>query len=234
MVGAGHATYTDRFNELARLVLYLVTLENKRIERYMYGFASQILGMEAATEPTTIQKAVQIAGTLTNEALRNGSIKTNPEKRGNRGEPSKDRNGKDDNKRTKTKNAFATTINPVRRENTGTKPKCTTCSFYHPPEAPYRTCFNCNRPDDLAKDCRVMPRNVNPINARNPAAARGACFECGCTNHYKSACHGLNQAQRPGENRPNQVVAYNRGHGRGNNGNQAHGRAFMLGADETR
>ncbi|GJT81935.1 putative reverse transcriptase domain-containing protein [Tanacetum coccineum] len=86
---------------------------------YAYGLAPQIRGMVAATEPKTIQKAMQIAGTLTDEALRNGSIKKNPKKRGNRGEPSKDRNGRDDKKRTKTINAFATTTNPVRRENMG-------------------------------------------------------------------------------------------------------------------
>ncbi|GKB53929.1 putative reverse transcriptase domain-containing protein [Tanacetum coccineum] len=51
-----------------------------------------------------------IAGTLTDEAIRNGSVKKNPEKRGNRGEPSKDRNGRDDNKRTRTRNAYATTL----------------------------------------------------------------------------------------------------------------------------
>ncbi|GJU12153.1 hypothetical protein Tco_1134549 [Tanacetum coccineum] len=39
----------------------LVTLEGKRIERYVYGLAPQIRGMAAATEPKTIQKAVQIA-----------------------------------------------------------------------------------------------------------------------------------------------------------------------------
>ncbi|GJZ28166.1 hypothetical protein Tco_0572813, partial [Tanacetum coccineum] len=38
------------------------------------------------------------------------------------GETSKDKNGRDDNKRTRTGNAFATTINPVRRENTGLEP----------------------------------------------------------------------------------------------------------------
>ncbi|GJY22346.1 putative reverse transcriptase domain-containing protein [Tanacetum coccineum] len=52
MVGADHATYTDRFHELARLVPHLVTLENKRIERYIYGLTPQIRGMVAATEPT--------------------------------------------------------------------------------------------------------------------------------------------------------------------------------------
>ncbi|GKC57736.1 hypothetical protein Tco_1085334 [Tanacetum coccineum] len=79
--------------------------------------------MVAATEPTTIQKAMQIAGSQTDEALRNGSIKKNLKKRGNEGEPSKDRNGRDDNKRTRTGNAFATTANPVRREYTGMAPK---------------------------------------------------------------------------------------------------------------
>ncbi|GJZ39620.1 hypothetical protein Tco_0586183 [Tanacetum coccineum] len=92
MVGAGHAAYTDRFHELA----------SNRAKYHL--------------------KAVQIAGTLPDEALRNGSIKKNPEKRGNRGEPSKDMNVRDDNKRTRTGNAFATTTNPVGRENTGTVP----------------------------------------------------------------------------------------------------------------
>ncbi|GKE63144.1 reverse transcriptase domain-containing protein [Tanacetum coccineum] len=146
MVRAGHATYTDRFHELARLVPHLVTPEGKRIKRYVYGLALQIRGMVAATEPKTIQKVMQIVGTLTNEALKNGSIKKNLEKRGSGGELSKDRNGRDDNKRTRTGNAFATTANPIRREYTGTTPKCTTCNYHHSPKIPCRACFNCNRP----------------------------------------------------------------------------------------
>ncbi|GKD29473.1 reverse transcriptase domain-containing protein, partial [Tanacetum coccineum] len=177
MVGAGHAAYTDRFHELARLVPHLVTPENRRIERYVYGLAPQIRGMVAAIEPSTIRKAVQNVGTLTDEALRNGSIKKNPEKRGNRGEPSKDRNGRDNNKRTRTGNAFATTANPVRREYMGTTTKCIACNFHHPPETPCHTCFNCNHPRHFAKDCRVVPKNVNPINARNPTAK--TYYECG-------------------------------------------------------
>ncbi|GJV89852.1 putative reverse transcriptase domain-containing protein [Tanacetum coccineum] len=152
MVGVGYAAYTDKFHKLARLVPHLVTPE--------------------VTEAKTIQKAVQLAGTLTDEALRNGSIKKNPEKRGNVKEPSKDRNERGDNKRTRTGNVFATTANPVRGGYT---------------------------------DCRVAPRNVNPITARNPVAR--TCFECGSTDHIK-------------------------GQGRGNQGNQARGEAFMLGAEE--
>ncbi|GJZ99058.1 putative reverse transcriptase domain-containing protein [Tanacetum coccineum] len=102
--------------------------------------------MVAAMEPMTIQKVVQIAGTLTDEALRNG--------------------------------------------------------------------------------------NVNPNNARNPTAR--ACYECGSIYHIKAACPRLNHAQRPGGNHQNQVVAVNAGQGRRNNGNQARGKAFMLGAEEAR
>ncbi|GJX93758.1 putative reverse transcriptase domain-containing protein, partial [Tanacetum coccineum] len=135
-----------------------------------------ICGMVAAKEPKTIQKVVQISGTLTDKAIRNGSI-MKVEKIGNVGEPSKDKNSRDDNKRTKTRNAFASIANLVGRENTG----------------------------HLAKDCRGVPRNVNPVNARNPTIL--ACYECGSTDH---------------------------GQGYGNQGNQARFRAFMLGAEEAR
>ncbi|GJT81594.1 putative reverse transcriptase domain-containing protein, partial [Tanacetum coccineum] len=162
-----------------------------------------------ATEPKTIQRAAQKDGTLTDEAVRNGSLKKNPEKRGNSGEPNRDRNVRDENKRTRTGNAFATTTNPVRREYNDTIPKCVSCNLHHPPEIPFRACFNYGRPRHMEKDCRVDPRIVNSMNARNPTATPGAWG-----------------------NRPNQVVANNGGQGRGNTSNQARGRAFMLGADE--
>ncbi|GJX84288.1 putative reverse transcriptase domain-containing protein [Tanacetum coccineum] len=184
MVGGGHAAYTDRFHELARLVPHLVTSESRKIERYIYGLAPQIHAMVAATEPKNMQKAVQISGVLTDDAVRNGSIKK-VEKRGNMGEPSKDKNGRDDNKRTRTGNAFATIVNPVGRENTGAWTK-------------------------------VVPRNVNPINVKSQSPARGACYECGSTDHLKPACPRLTRAKGPGGNHPNHVVANNGGLGRGN------------------
>ncbi|GJW65414.1 putative reverse transcriptase domain-containing protein [Tanacetum coccineum] len=142
-----------------------------------------------------------IFGALVDEDIRNGSI-NKVEKRGNVGEPSKDKNGRDDNKRTRTGNAFATIANPIGRENIGY----------------------------LTKDYRGVSRNVNPVNARNPTVR--ACYECSSTDHVRSACPRLNRTQGPKENRPNQVAANNGGQGRGNQGNQARGRAFMLGAEE--
>ncbi|GKC35148.1 putative reverse transcriptase domain-containing protein [Tanacetum coccineum] len=135
---------------------------------------------------------MQIAGTLTDEAYKNRSIKKNHEKRGNREEHSKDRNVRDD-----------------------TKGLGLEMPLLQPPTL-------------LGEKTRVW--NVNPINARNPTVK--ACYECGSTDHVKSAYPRLNQAQGPGGNRSNQALAINRGQGHGDQGNQAKGRAFMLGAEE--
>ncbi|GJS11775.1 putative reverse transcriptase domain-containing protein [Tanacetum coccineum] len=156
---------------------------------------------------------------------RNRSIKK-VEKRGNVGEPSKDKTGREDNKRTRTGNVFATTVNPVRRENMGAWPKCTTSNSYHTPDGPCRTCFNYNHPGYLAKDCRGVPRNVNPANARNLTVR--AYYECGSTNYVRPACPRWNRAQGLGGNHPNLVVANNKGQGHGNQGNQARGFKYEI------
>nr|GEW71909.1 putative reverse transcriptase domain-containing protein [Tanacetum cinerariifolium] len=131
------------------------------------------------------------------------------------GESSKEGNVKGDNKRAMTEKVFFTTTNPVRKEYTGSAPKCTNCNFHHNPETPCRTCTNCNRLGHFARDCRAGPRMVNPLNDRNPTAAHGACYECGGTDHYKSTCLRLDRAPRQRGNRPNQAIAIDEGRGRG-------------------
>ncbi|GJT52892.1 putative reverse transcriptase domain-containing protein [Tanacetum coccineum] len=164
--------------------------------------------------------------------VRNGALKRNTNNRGNSGEPSKDGNVRDDNKRSRTGRAFVTITNHVWKEYNGTAPKCPNCNFHHSPEMPCCSCTNYNRLGNFAKDCRAGPRMVNPLNSRNPNAARGACFECSGTDHYKATCPRLNQAPRPGGNRENQAMAIEGGQGRRNNENPAHGRAFLMGAEE--
>ncbi|GJS20734.1 putative reverse transcriptase domain-containing protein [Tanacetum coccineum] len=165
---------------------------------------------------------------LTNEAIRNGALKKITKKRGSNGEPSRDGNVRDDNKRSRTRRAFATLINPVRKEYTGTAPKCPNCNYHHQPEVPCRLCTSFNRSRHIAKDCRMGPKVVNSLNGRNPTAARVACFECGGIDHYKVACPRLNRALKPGGNLPNQVMSIEGGQGRGNNGNQTRGREVQF------
>nr|GEW57954.1 reverse transcriptase domain-containing protein [Tanacetum cinerariifolium] len=186
MVGAGHAAYTDRFHELLRLVPHLVTPKSRRVERYVYGLAPQIRRMVATMEPKTMQKAVQIYDALTDEAVRNESIKK-VKKRGIVREPSKDK--------------MVGTI--IRELGLG-----------------------------MFLLLLSVPRNVNLVNAKNLHIR--ACYECGSIDHVRPACPRLNRAQGPKGNHPNQVAANNGGHGRGNQGNQARGKAFMLVAEEAR
>ncbi|GKE70199.1 hypothetical protein Tco_1528271, partial [Tanacetum coccineum] len=85
-------------HEMQKLVPHLVTPKSRKTKRYVYGLAPQIRGMVAAIEPKTMQKVMQISGALTDKAVRNGSIKK-VKKRRNMGEPSKDKNCRDDNKK---------------------------------------------------------------------------------------------------------------------------------------
>ncbi|GKE91293.1 hypothetical protein Tco_1572388 [Tanacetum coccineum] len=61
-------------------------------------YTSWIEKIELVQDMSGCRDCQEIANTLTDEALRNGSIKRNPEKRENGGEPSKDRNVRDDKK----------------------------------------------------------------------------------------------------------------------------------------
>ncbi|GKB55170.1 hypothetical protein Tco_0905923, partial [Tanacetum coccineum] len=134
--------------------------ETKRIERYIYGLALQIREMVVATEPRKIQSAILKARALTDQTVRNRSLKRSGERRRDGEELSKEWNVKSDNKRART-----------------------------------------------GKDYRARPRIVNPLNARNPTTARGACYECGGTDNYKSECPRLNRALGRERNRPNQAMA---------------------------
>nr|GEV33978.1 hypothetical protein [Tanacetum cinerariifolium] len=204
MVGAGHAAYTDRFHELA-------SHEMQKLESELWNHAMVGAGHAAYTDRFH-ELARLVPHLVTRESRmikRTGSIKK-VEKRGNVGEPSKDKNGRDDKKRIRTVNVFVTTVNPVGRKNTGTW-------LSVPPATPTI------HPEGL--ECEL-------VNTRNPTVR--VCYECGSADHVRPACLRLNRAQGPEGNLPNQVAANNGGQGHGNQGNQARGRAFMLGAVEAR
>ncbi|GJY07336.1 putative reverse transcriptase domain-containing protein [Tanacetum coccineum] len=78
-----------------RLVPYLVTPESRMIERYVYGLAPQIRLVKIMGSIKKVEKERKCGGT------------------------SKDKNGRDDNKRTRIGNVFATTVNPIGRDNMG-------------------------------------------------------------------------------------------------------------------
>nr|GEU50107.1 putative reverse transcriptase domain-containing protein [Tanacetum cinerariifolium] len=178
--GKGGAIVYTHWIEKIELVHDMSGCRDSQSVKYTDG---SLIGMVAEIERKAIQKAMQIDGILTDEALRHKTIKKNHEKRGNVIEPSKDRNEREDNKRTRTGNAFAMTANHVRGGYTGTTPKYTACGYHHLHETPCRSYFNCNRLGHFAKDCRVAPRS------------------CQDNSRYSRKKVSFDQAHRLGEHR---------------------------------
>nr|XP_043619815.1 uncharacterized protein LOC122591620 [Erigeron canadensis] len=221
MVGAKHAAYTDLFHELAKLVRHLVRPESKRIQRYIYGLVPQIRGLVSATEPTTIQSAIQKAGSLTDEMVRNGSLSKVNEKRKDATEISGSKNTDGNNRKAKVAKGLMAT-DTTKNGYTGPAPKCEKCHFHHFQNLPCRLCTNCNRFGHLARDCRAGVKQV-ALRGNNP----NQILAIGGTQNQ-----GNNQGQRASNQI--QVVAIGGYRTQGNNANQARGRAFVMGANEAR
>ncbi|GJX22542.1 hypothetical protein Tco_0226987 [Tanacetum coccineum] len=92
--------------------------------------------MIRATQPTTIQSAILMAGTLTNEAVRCGTLTRSSEKRKEVVESSKQGGLWSDNKRANVGKGFVAAV-PTRNEYTSSHPKCSKCFVHHPEGAPY-------------------------------------------------------------------------------------------------
>nr|GEX34256.1 putative reverse transcriptase domain-containing protein [Tanacetum cinerariifolium] len=202
MVEAGHAAYTDRFHELAKLVPHLVTPESRKIEIYIFEFDATkneamyealIVGFRIAEQMGIKNLQTYVDSRLVDNQVNGSYIANEPE--------------------------FCPS-HEIQKLETGL--------WNHAIVGAGHAAYT----DGFHKLARGVPRNVNPVNARNPPVR--TCYECGSTDHVMSACPRWNREQGPGRNRPNQVVVDNEGQGRGNQENRARDRAFMLGAEEAR
>ncbi|GKC08340.1 putative reverse transcriptase domain-containing protein [Tanacetum coccineum] len=154
MVGANHATYTDRFHELAKLVPHLVTPESKSYrECYSYGWST------------------------TDEAVRCGTFSKGSEKRKEAVETSKQGGSWNDNKRAKKPchfardcRALAKQVAPINAVRIGNDQRtCYECgSLDH-----FRnTCPKLNRAPSQVGNNLTIEGNQNPRNKGNQARGR--------------------------------------------------------------
>ena len=66
--------YTARFHELAKLVSHLVTPEENRGHRYVWGLSLEIRGIVTSADLKTLQEVVNLATRFTNNANRSGTF----------------------------------------------------------------------------------------------------------------------------------------------------------------
>ncbi|KAK1411706.1 hypothetical protein QVD17_38266 [Tagetes erecta] len=205
MEGAEVRAYTSKFNDLARLVPRMVTPEYVRIERYIWGLAPQIRGMVTASNPTSIQSAVSLALSLTNDAVRRGVLtkkvdhgknlvdggkkvfetekqfgssdgKSSDGKRKWAGAPK----GRAGNK--KGSNFSSGKMYTANASRDGAYPKCNKCGYNH--GGVCNVCSRCQKFGHQAQACRVK------LDERTGKPYRN-CFECGSVGHIKRDCPKL-------------------------------------------
>ncbi|KAD3336539.1 hypothetical protein E3N88_32058 [Mikania micrantha] len=210
VIGADIASYTTRFHEMALLCPTMVTPEYKRIERYIGELPSQIESMVTASCPDTIHSAVRLAHRLVDQAVRRGTL-VKTETTGNNNNKKRKWDG---NPNKISSNQFQkkppiakvnTVVSTGKKPYTGNNPKCNKCGYHHIGTCESFVCGKCNKPGHTTKFCRYS----GPTTNNQP---KQGCYECGNVGHFRKDCPKL----------------------RNQGGNNARGRAFVLGAGEAR
>nr|GEY99921.1 zinc finger, CCHC-type, retrotransposon Gag domain protein [Tanacetum cinerariifolium] len=67
MIGNEVDKYMAPFNELSRMVPHMVSTEEKRVDRYIWGLVPEVRRMVTSSNPITLQDAVGMAYRLTND-----------------------------------------------------------------------------------------------------------------------------------------------------------------------
>ena len=220
---------------------HMVTPSYKGVELYIGGLEPEIEGMVTSSKPTTIQQAIRLAHTLTDQAVKRGALP----KRGADMKPN-DHKRKWDNNSTRSGNNNSSQqqqhhqqqqpqqqqrrTEPAKNQspfssNTHSpsnylrkNPLCSKCNRHHHSGPCYQIrCLRCNKLGHQAKDCKVILTTNSP--APTNEAPKG-CFGCGKPGHFNKDC------------------PHNGGNGNGNNNNNNNGnnksRAFVIGSGEAR
>ncbi|GJS91078.1 reverse transcriptase domain-containing protein [Tanacetum coccineum] len=224
----GAITYT-RWVEKMELVIDMRNYAiNQRVKYDVGSLTRKALTWWNTQRPEWILK---VEG-LTDDAARIRLLKRSSEKRKEIGKTGKQEDARSNNKRARTGKGFVAT-DSGKKEYKGLHPKCTKCSYHHQETTRCRTCFNCNQSGHIAKDCRTIAKWVTPVNAINSANKPRVCYECGSSDHFRNTCPDLNKTLGQVQSNPNQALAIGGNNfNYRNNGNQARGRAFALGANE--
>ncbi|KAJ0509396.1 putative nucleotidyltransferase, Ribonuclease H [Helianthus annuus] len=165
MEGPKIAEYVQRFHDLWHVVPYMVTPEFKRIERFIWGLAPQIISMVTSSKPATITEAIDLSVALTEEAIRLNKFddvetkkkETHVESSG--GNKRKFSNFKQGTSGVVKKGEPSTPAQATAgtgkkgKGYMGTQPKCNTCQRHHSGRCGLKVCEACGKPGHSKDSC---------------------------------------------------------------------------------
>ncbi|XP_035846417.1 uncharacterized protein LOC118492468 [Helianthus annuus] len=143
MDGPKIVEYVQRFHDLSRIVPYMVDPEFKRIERFIWGLAPQIMSTVTTSKPATITEAIDLSVALTEEAIR----KFSNFKKGTSSANKK----KDVNPPVEVK----TGAENKGKGYMGTLPKCNACQLNHNGRCRAEKCESCGKVGHSKETCLV-------------------------------------------------------------------------------
>ncbi|KAI3694693.1 hypothetical protein L1987_77662 [Smallanthus sonchifolius] len=152
--------YTTRFHELRLLVPHMVTPLTRGIKKYIGGLPMKIQDTVLGRNPATLEDAIHLAATLTDNHVKVGTLIRKGAKKvtdptasfvpSQEGKPKPPHSNKKRNFAVITPAVPINQVAPLAQNHNkkpyaGNNPLCNTCNYHHFPNMPCRLCANCGR-----------------------------------------------------------------------------------------
>ncbi|MFS7918465.1 putative transcription factor interactor and regulator CCHC(Zn) family [Helianthus anomalus] len=222
-IGDDNLAYTTRFKQLSLTVPHLVSTPKRT--KYINGLPPAMRDSIEADQLDTIEEVYALAASLNNNRIRDKQFANSAPSKSAHQVTQQSSGSK--NKRRKSQGSGCNAIVPaanvaakpaaaapitvvpeVKKQYTGSHPRCATCNFHHPANSACRLCTNYNRYSHTTQYCRqanptqqaqqaptqtALPAPPTPLqNPRHINVVR-ACYKCGYTTHLRNQCPQLNQ-----------------------------------------